>query len=148
MKTVFIFTQSNRGLTQKYLTLTKVFCILHEKPWGSHPSWDQFGHHGKQKIYLLPKIVVKVANWLQIWKKIEKSIVDWLNYHTSNDTAWSVLPLISQFFFGNQIVIYGNHFADEGCQKVTFWKRDLGALSDHMFSKNVNKVPFPGPWMP
>lgn len=77
MKTVFIFTQSNRGLTQKYLTLTKVFCILHEKPWGSHPSWDQFGHHGKQKIYLLPKIVVKVANWLQIWKKNWK-IYCWL----------------------------------------------------------------------
>lgn len=55
---------------------------------------------------------------------------------------------LSQFFFGNQIVIYGNHFADEGHQKVTFQKRDLGALSDHMFSKNVNKVPFPGPWMP
>ena len=81
-------------------------------------------------------------------KKFEKSIDDWLNYHTYNDTAWSVLPLISQFFFGNQIVIYGNHFADEGRQKVTFRKRDLGALSDYMFSKNVNKVPFPGPWMP
>ena len=41
-----------------------------------------------RKIYLLPKTAVKVANWqLTDLKKIEKSIDDWLNYHTYNDTA-------------------------------------------------------------
>lgn len=35
---------------------------------------------------------------------------------------------ISFFFFGDQNLFYGDHFTIDGRQKVTFWKRELGAL--------------------
>ena len=49
----------------------------------------------------------------------------WTIKHTNlGNATWSFLPMVWWFFY-----YYGDHFTAEACEKATFWKRELGALS-------------------
>ena len=58
-------------------------------------------------------------------KKSEKNLYLFgriIKLANAGNATRSVLLLIWQFFFGDQIILYGDHFTAEGRQRVTFWK--------------------------
>ena len=65
-----------------------------------------------------------MTNWQKKKLKSLSMFGETIKRTNLGNATWNFLPMVWWFFY-----YYGDHFTAEACEKATFWKRELGALS-------------------